>query len=232
MKVIYSGLESSGKSLRLAMKTEELRKRNARWRAVSGKSRPIYSNMKFSEMFERKCEASEVPVKYWQDLSELIEIENADVIMDEVGNYFDARGWGELSLDVRRWLTQAAKSGVEIYGSAQDFAQVDKAFRRLVNELYHIRKVIGSPRPSATKPPVVNVWGLCMVRELEPNGYDEEDFKKRSVFPSFFLIRKQFCDVFNTNQKIVKSKPAPFRHEVRLCELHGNGCNHERVMHL
>jgi len=232
MKVIYSGLESSGKSLRLAMKTEELRNRNARWRGISGKSRPIYSNMRFSDMFERKCEDAGVPIRYYQDLEDLIKIENADVVMDEVGNYFDARGWSELSLDVRRWLTQAAKSGVEIYGSAQDFAQVDKSFRRLVNELYHIRKVVGSPRPSATKPPVVRIWGLCMVRELEPNSYDEDDFKKRSIFPSVFFIRKRHCEVFNTNQKIVKSKPAPYRHITRYCELHGNGCNHERTTHV
>jgi len=230
MKIIWSGLESSGKSLQLARKVDELVYRNARYFIKNKKERPIYSNMIFSPKFEQFAKNMNVPILYWHDLAELIKIENADVLMDEVGNYFDARGWSELSLDVRRWLTQAAKCGVEIYGTAQDFAQVDIAFRRLVNELYHIRKIIGSGRPSATRPPIKRIWGICLVRELDPNGYDEKQFKVKSVIPGLFFIRRKYCDIFNTNQKIVRSKPAPYKHIEKECE--DPTCDFHKTLHL
>jgi len=216
-KIIATGLEGSGKSYWLAMRAEEVRARNVKWFLKSGQYRPIASNMKFSSSFEALCARDGIPVIYWKDLDELVELTDCDVIMDEVGNYFDSRGWADLNLDVRRWLTQGSKCGIEIYGAAQDFAQIDKAFRRLVKELYQIRKLVGSPRPSPRKPPVDKVWGVCMVRELDPNGYDEDKQKVASLFPSFFFLSKEVCDIFDTNQKIVKSKPPPLRKVVRVC---------------
>jgi len=218
-KVIYSGLESSGKSLKLAMKAEELLMRNKRWLKKSGTARPIISNLIFSQAFVERAESAGIKIEYWRNLDELIQYRDCDVLMDEIGNYFDSRSWTDLSLDVRSWLTQAAKCGVEIYGTAQDFAQVDKAFRRLVNELYHIRKVVGSPRPSATRPPVKAIWGVAMVRELESMGYDESKlaFNTKSIIPSIFFIRRKYCEIFDTNAKIAKSKPPPFRHVERSC---------------
>jgi len=158
MKVIFSGLESSGKSLKLAMTAVGIAQKNAKWKEKSGIVRPIYSNLKFKDEFEKYVvEELGIPIIYWQNIDELVLIENADVFIDEVGNYFDARMWADLSQDARRWLTQGAKTGVHLYGSAQDFAQVDKAFRRLVNHLFHIRKIIGSRRPSPTMPPVTKI---------------------------------------------------------------------------
>lgn len=230
-KVVYSGLEGSGKSLKLAKVSKSLVDRNAKWFKRSGKQRHIASNMLFSPEFEAYASSKNVPISYWQNLDELITMENCDVIIDELGNYFDSRGWEELSLDVRRWLTQGDKVGVEIYGSAQDFAQVDKAFRRLVKELYYIHKVIGSRRPSPTKPPVKKVWGLCMVRELEPMGYDEDKskFRSKSLIPSLFIIDKEACEIFDTNQKIIKSKPLPYKHVQRFCPI--EGCKFSKVIH-
>jgi len=165
-------------------------------------------------------------------------MENCDVIIDEVGNYFDSRMWADLSLDVRKWLTQGSKCGIEIYGSAQDFAQVDKSFRRLVNALYDIRKLFGSRRPAATKPPVKRIWGLCLARELDPQGYDED--KKAfngSFIPIPFLIRRKDCEIFDTKQKIGRSEYPALRHEVRRCQHHeasgGDGsCTFCKVVHI
>lgn len=233
MKVIYSGLESSGKSLQLAMKVEELVDRNARWNKITGASRPIVSNMQFSSTFELYAKKKNVVLKYWQNLDELVQIEGADIICDEVGNYFDSRLWADLSLDVRRWLTQGAKRGIEFYGAAQDFAQVDLSFRRLVQpgDLYLITKVIGSRRPTATKPPVKYVWGLCMVQSLNPQGYKEDKKKFESTgIPNFFFIRKEYCQIFNTQQKIVRSAPPPLHHLDRACER--NDCSFHKIQHV
>jgi len=221
MKYIVSGLESSGKSLLLASMVADIAQRNYKWLKKSGLVRPIYTNLQFSDDFTSYCQDElGIPIKYWSNLDELILLSNCDVIMDEVGNYFDSRMWADLSLDVRRWLTQGAKTGIEIYGSAQDFAQVDKAFRRLVNVLLHVTKVVGSPRPSATKPPVRFIWGLCMKRDLNPRAYDEDNKQPASSFalPTFFLIQRKYCEMFDTTQKILRSKPTALRHEERFCD--------------
>lgn len=233
MKKIYSGIESSGKSLKLGMVAGKIAYRNAKWKKQTGITRPIVSNLKFSDDFYfHVTKELGIPIGYWETLNELLTCHDCDVICDEVGNYFDARGWQDLSLDVRRWLTQGAKMGIEFYGSAQDFAQVDKAFRRLCNELYLITKVIGSPRPSATRPPVKNIWGLCMVQELDPNSYNEDKKKFVGTFniPSFFFIQRKYCEIFDTGQQIKRGRGVPLKHEERFCEQ--PNCDFHKVVHL
>lgn len=233
MKIIYSGLESSGKSLRLAKVVSDIAERNGKWMKKTGIARPIVSNIIFSkEFFDHVVLDLKIPITYWNNLDELIKYENADIIIDEVGTYFDSRLWSDLSLDVRRWLTQGAKTGIEIYGSAQDFAQVDLAFRRLVNHLYHITKLVGSPRPSATRPPVKYIWGLCSMRELNPREYkeDKKSFDKTAIFPSFFFIERIYCEIFDTTQKILRSKPQPYKHVERDCEL--ENCSFHKLIHV
>lgn len=233
MKIIFSGLESSGKSLRLAKVTADLVYRNSKWFAKSGIRRPIISNLRFSEAFEKwAVNEMHVPIRYWENLDDLIQYDNVDIIIDEVGTYFDSRLWSDLSLDVRRWLTQGAKSGIEIYGSAQDFAQVDLAFRRLVNHLFHITKLIGSGRPSPTKPPIKRIWGLCSIRELNPREYkeDKKSFDTTQLFPSFFLIQRDHCEIFDTTQKILRSAPPQLKHVERECEL--ENCGYHKIVHV
>lgn len=235
MKVVFSGLESQGKSLKLAMVAADLLLRNHVWLKKSGVVRPIISNLKFSEEFEKYASDLGIPIKYWVNLDDLVKYEQADIIIDEIGNYFDSRFWQDLSLDVRRWITQGAKCGIEMYGSAQDFAQVDKAFRRLVNSLYEVSKVIGSPRPSPTKPPIKRIWGLCMIKELDPRAYKEDDkrvvtsFGSKIALPRFFFIERRYCEIFDTTQKIERGRYPKLRHEERDCEL--DSCSFHKVFH-
>lgn len=229
MKVVYTGLESSGKSLALAMKVEDILNRNSKWLKKSGIARSIVSNIAFSEIFMRKAEIAGIPVKLWENLDDLITHKNCDVFIDELGTYFDSRSWASLSLDTRRWIAQGAKSGIEIYAAAQDFSQIDIAFRRLTNEVFHIIKLLGSPRPSATRPPVRFIWGLCVKWELDPRSFknDQAEMKLAWIFPSIFFIRKYFCDLFDTTQFLKRSKPEHFKHSVRVCP----DCGFEKVIH-
>jgi len=231
MKIVYTGLESSGKSLKLAMDAVWVLKRNIRWKKLTGIARPICSNMKFSEHFLQHATEEGIPIREWSDLEELCETNNADIFIDEIGTYFDARLWPELSQDVRRWVAQGAKSGIEIYGAAQDFAQVDISYRRLVNELYLIQKIFGSRRPAATKPPVKHIWGVCIVHAMNPRRYQElnPEFIKQGIIPKFFFIRREYCEVFDTGQLIRRSAPMPFKHVERICQ--DPNCNFSRVSH-
>lgn len=217
MKVVYSGLEDSGKSLKLARVASDVLYRNAAWQRLTGVPRPIISNIAFSQSFLDVAKEEGVEVRYWKDLSELVVLTDADVFIDEVGTYFDSRMWESLSLDIRRWLAQSSKMGVDIYGTAQDFAQVDKSFRRLCNSLFLIRKVMGSNRPSKSKPPVKRVWGLCSVTELDPESYEEDDKRAMWSIPSFFVISKRYTSIFDTQQRIAESAPPPLKKIVRVC---------------
>jgi len=225
-KTIFSGAEDSGKSYMLAETCMKLADRNAAWLKLTGIPRPIVSNLRFSPWFVEELESMGIPIRYWQDLEELEDLKECDLIIDEVGTYFDSRGFKDLPLSIRLWLAQASKMGCDIYGSAQDFAQVDVSFRRLVAStgggLFHITKLIGSDRPAATKPPVKRIWGVCTMRELDPVAYDEESKKfSGSAWPKIFFLRAAVCRVFDTTARIPKSSPPPYKHIARRCTVPG-----------
>lgn len=254
MKIIYSGLESSGKSLKLAMIASNIAYRNSAWLKKQREDkeklspedylkkyeretivpRPIISNLIFSQDFyDHVTKELEIPIIYWEKIEELIEYENGDVFWDEVGNYLDAQKWSLLSSDVKKWLTQGAKVGIEIYGSSQDFAQVDKSFRRLTNHLFHITKLFGSRRPANTKPPVKRIWGVCWVREMNPSSYKEDNKEiKGGTFEigSFFPIEKKYCKIFDTTQKIKKENLVFLRHIQVKCS--DPNCTFHTVKHI
>jgi len=231
-KLIWTGLEDSGKTYMLAVASVRIAKRNAKWQEKTGIYRPIISNIPYSVEFLELCKTLRVPVENWKDIEELPKLSDrwpggGDIFIDEVGTYFDARTFKDLPLDIRLWLAQASKMGWDMYGAAQDFAQVDIAFRRLTNQLFYVRKIAGSRRPAPSKPSIPFIWGLCTIREMDPVGYDEKmmAFNQKSVFPWPFLIRKDYCGIFDTNKRIPKSAPPPFKHIARKCEV--DGCNLE-----
>jgi len=235
-KVIWAGAEDAGKSYKLAEMSGILVERNAKWIEAGLPPRPIRSNLEFKPWFEKFAAERYVPIIYWRDIEEWVTFAHCDMICDEIGAYLDSRTFKDLPLDVRLWLAQASKLGVDIYGTAQDFAQVDLSFRRLVvgqtNALYMISKLIGSARPDITRPPVKRVWGIGMQRELDPVAYDEQSkkFSNNSVFPSFFMYHKEICDIFDTTKRIAKTKPPPYKHIERECG--DPDCEFHRITHV
>lgn len=228
MKTIYTGIESSGKSLMLARICQDIVKRNSKWYKKTGLQRPIYSNIPFSPHFITYAEENNVPIFLWHNLEDVIYNQECDVIIDEILKYFDSRNWSNLSLDAKHWLTQGAKSGVHVYGSAQDFSQVDKSFRLLVNKLYVITKIIGSARPMKTAPSSKYIWGVCMSRMVKPSSFKGDNNTLELIgFPSFFMIDKKDCSIFDTNAKIMPSESLPLKHVARWCEI----CKKYEVKH-
>lgn len=214
MKLVYTGVESSGKSLRLAMIAQDIVIRNGKWKDKSGKMRPILSNMKFSDKFEEFAKSYGIEIIYWEDLDVLMQYRDCDVFIDEIGNYFDARLWENLSTDVRSWVRQTAKLGVEMYCAAQDFGQIDKSFRLLTNQVFQITKWVGSRRPSNTRPPIKHIWGVCTEWEIDVKSYkgNEPEMKKAFWFPSVFFIERHYCDIFDTLQRIKPTTRVRKRH--------------------
>lgn len=228
MIVIFSGLPGSGKSLKLGQTTIDILYRNQRWFEKTGIRRPVYTNLKLGPAVEEHFKEY---IVYWTDLRQLTKLRDADVLIDEVATYFDARLWETLSLEMRRWLSQHRKFGIEIYGTTQDFAQVDKAFRRLTSNLLYLTKLFGSGDISPTKPAPKYIWGMSAVRELDPTVYDEQKSKFAPTgIPRFMFITRERTEVFDTRAEVALSSALPLKHIDRVCEM--PSCTFHKTQHV
>jgi len=224
------GLPSQGKSLLSAKTVLELLERNKRWQKKSGIQRKVMSNMPFSEELMAKWEGW---IGYWKTLEEVIALPDVDVIFDEVANQFDARNWLNLPSGVKEWLRHHEKDGIEIYANTQHFEAVDVQFRRLVNRLIVVQKLIGSGRSSATKPPIRRPWGVIWATPHDPKTYSFQKDTGEKVnsriglgFP-FFITRK-LVDIYNTRYKIKGDTETTYRHITKKCST----CGYARDVHI
>jgi len=242
MIAIFSGLPGSGKSLKLGQTVVDLLYRNRRLYERASKvyeangrqeilrpvKRLVYTNLKMATAVEAEFSGY---ILYWTDLRQLTSLRDVDVIIDEVATYFDARLWETLSLEMRRWLSQHRKFGIEIYGTTQDFAQVDKAFRRLTSHLLYLSKLMGSGDISPTKPVPKYIWGVTLVQELDPTTYDEQKSKfASSGLPRFMFITRARTSVFDTRAEVKLSSALPLKHIDRECER--ADCPFHKVQHV
>jgi len=227
-KTIYIGIESSGKSLSLARDIKRIIIRNSKYNKITGRSRAIVSNLRFTKEVEQWAKHVGVEIKYWRDLEELTYLNDCDIIIDEIGNYFDSRRWAELSIDVRKWVSQSAKAGIEMYGTSQRFGQIELSFRGLVDNLQKVTKVIGSPRPTPTRPPVTMIFGICTVRRVNPLSFkDDSPMGEAEGFPSFFFIAEEDTKLYDTRQIIEVTDLPAYRHQVRKCST----CDFVKIIH-
>lgn len=222
---IYTGKPGSGKTAGLAKKLLEVAERNVRWKKKTGKTRFIYSNTKITKKYEEKYKDF---LKYWSEPRELTPLLDSDVFWDEMPAHLDATAWADMSFELKRWLQQHRKRGVEIWGTAQSFSQVDISARRLVSTLKWLSKKMGSPDPSPTSPPLKHIWGWGIARDVDPIDFDED--KPTFIgLPSFYLISRSLCETFDTRQDITVGEYPPMRHMFRVCER--PGCKFVRVTH-
>jgi len=228
MIVIFTGLPGSGKSYKLGRTVVDVLYRNKKLHEKGGVQRIVWTNLQLSEKVEREFAGY---FKYWTELKQLTPLRDVDVVIDEVGSYFDSRLWETLSLEMRRWLNQHRKFGVDIYGTAQDFAQIDKAFRRLTSDLLYLSKIAGSRDISATKPPPRWIWGIALVRHLDPTVYDEQKSKFASGgLPAFMLISRAGTEIFDTRAEVQLSSALPLKHIEKECEK--AGCGFRKTVHV
>jgi len=228
MIVIFSGLPGSGKSYKLGQTAIEVLYRNQKFFNKTGVRRLLYTNLKLSSAVEEEFKGF---IEYYTELRQLTPLRDCDVLIDEVATYFDARLWETLSLEMRRWLAQHRKFGIEIYGTSQDFAQVDKAFRRLTSDLLYLTKLMGSRDISATKPAPRFVWGLVFYRHLDPTVYDEQKSKfAANGLPIPMLINKSGTQLFDTRAEVKLSSALPMKHIQKVCEL--PACSFHKTIHV
>lgn len=218
-KIIWAGKEGSGKSLKMAHTANIVLGDNIYWCKITGIPRPIYTNIIFSDEFKARALKGGIPVIEWKNLKKLVGVSGADIFIDEIGIYFDSRLWADLPLAVRHWIAQCDKNGVNLYGTAQGFDQVEKSFRRLVTKLYLCRKLVGSSRPHVSYPVIKFPWGLFFTRDVEPTGYkaDSVDIKAYGMPHPFFLHKSDY-GVYSTNQRVDYEIEHIVEHILQKCE--------------
>jgi len=224
MKQVWTGIESSGKSLQLSKRAEEVLLRNIAWLKATGIPRTMAFNSPMSPAFIRRIEKAGIKYLFYKNLDEILHLTETDVFMDELIKFFPASGSTSLSNEQLHFITQGAKSGVNLYAASQDLSQVHKQLRLLVNEVYVVSKIIGSRRPMKTAPPVKRIWGICFMREVLPQSFKGDSVSMETVgFPHLFLIRRVDTDRFDTSYKIpLSSLPVKrLRKQVEVCDEDG-----------
>jgi len=238
MITIYEGLPGAGKSVTTAKHAISLIYRNLKWYKRSGIKRKIYSNIRFNDQIVKQIleyypeTRDMIPsdfVSYWVDPEELVTLRDVDVIWDEVATHLDATQWANVPLELKRWLQQHRKFGIEIIGNTQVFPQIDISMRRLTAEVITLYKAAGSRDPSPTTPPVTHVWGLILGYGVDPQTYDENNKKVITLFPTVTWISKTYTDFFDTRQEIKMGIYPPLRHIERHCI--DPECSFHRVTH-
>lgn len=222
---IIEGAPGQGKSLYSARIILFLLERNKKWFNRSGIRRMVCVNLKLSEQVEK--EHGEF-LRYWSDISELCTMRDCDIVWDEIATEIDSRNWVNLSQEVKRFLSQYRKRGVDIYANTQDFSMVDVRARLMITKVLTLSKVIGSADISATKPKPKRIWGLIFIREVENWRELNPEKKQYSLFGfSMFFITKKLVSMYDTTQDIVNSKKSFFAHNIKHCV----DCNFEKVVH-
>lgn len=224
-KVIFTGIESSGKSLLLSRQAERVRVRNKFWYKQVKVKRIMAFNSPMSQAFIDKVNEFSFYL-FFKDLDEIIYLQEADIFIDEVVKFFPS-SVNSLTNEQLHFITQGAKSGICLWGASQDFSQVHKQFRRLVNQVFLVKKIIGSSRPMKTAPPVSLVWGICSKTPVDPKSFKGDDSSmveiKSGFTLNFFFILKKDIERFDTSYKIPLSKlpRKKLRKQVEFCEEDG-----------
>lgn len=221
---IVEGPPGQGKSLYTAKITKWLLNRNLKWHKQGNPIRQIWSNLKFSPELENRFPGF---IYYWTDSKQLCELRDVDIIWDEIATELDARNFANLSTELKRFLSQYRKRGVDIYANTQDFSMIDARARLMISGVKTLTKFIGSSDISTTKPPPKRIWGLIVVRQVINFRETAPEKKVYNIIPEFFFIEKELVEMYDTRQDIALGKPPPLTHEERHCPI----CEHTKIIH-
>lgn len=223
---IIEGSPGQGKSLYTAKKTEWLCERNKKWFLKTGIIRQVWSNLKFSEEFEIR---NNEYIRYWSDPKQICKLRDCDIIWDEIATELDSRNFANLTAELKRFLSQYRKRGIDIFANTQDFSMIDARARLMISNVKTLYKIAGSEDISTTKPKPKRIWGIIAIRDVENFRETEPEKKKYGLIPSFFFITKQLISLYDTTQDIPQGEHPTLHHEVRKCE--DPNCGFTKTIH-
>jgi len=151
------------------------------------------------------------------------------LVLDELSILLDAQSWESLPNEVKFILRQHRKFGVNVYGFSQSVKDINVVYRRLVQHLYTIKKLL----VIKTRWP----WGFFWIREWDSDDVDKDKQERTPL--SIFSYPPELCLVdpwvfkcmdswalFELRNKGLRV----MEHVTHVCE--DKNCTHSRVVHV
>jgi len=216
---ITQALPGNGKTLLAAELLIKLLRRNIHQfeNGIVKERRRVAANIVVNP--ELKREFSDYIVE-WDGLDDLVKLRGADVIFDDMGTVLDAQRWADVPEDTKRWFRWHEHYGCDVYGNCQEFKDLANVVRKLTVSLTHLNKIMGSRRPHPTRPPVKKPWGIILSRPMKidtsERPMDERHYEHVFTY-RLKMIRKKYCDVYDTTQDMKELNYPPLIHVEREC---------------
>lgn len=270
LTTLYFGDRSAGKTLHQAKEARKI----LRWLQWLYHKHPklphaiVYSVQKFSEKFEKEYLGDYL--YYWTDVDELQHcprkkcwkgkkkhrLHDAYIIFDDMSTILPPMHWQLVPNWLKKMFYQQAHFGIHILGSLVDPFVVVSDFRKCVDMAFRFRKIIGSKRPEAAKPPIKRIWGLYSRRKItgkdlwkygDPSDNDvqlilaQEEQKAKitggivsDIFrhAGWYRIKKEDCEIYDTLQDVPEYQAKGFAHsELKCIDPDHPDCGYKKVYH-
>lgn len=168
----YTGLPGHGKTYNM---TKEA------YNKAFVRGRDIYANYKlnFPEIKNRKGKVISGQVHYFKELSELTNVRNALILIDEAGIYLPSQAWRDIPFEFMRQLRQHRHDGLDLWYTAQDLGDVVTYLRRITQYEHSFSKV----------------WHFTFKRTINPRS------KEKYSFDIYHFSKKYFA-FYDTTENV------------------------------
>jgi len=225
----------SGKSLTLAKKIIScLRESIKIEKKYHMPIREIWVNIPIREDIMKKYQDR---LHYWENPFEMIFKDypynrilrrDFDCFIDELAGYLAADKWRECPEQIRKFFARHRKRGIRIFGNTQDYMMLDINARRMATEVYKVRKLIGSPDPSPTLPPIKHIWGIIITRQVDKRSVEQDVLKAEAVgWPEITWIGRDLTDFYDMTREVIDMEEPELVHKMRRCKI----CGQEHIYH-
>lgn len=216
---VYTGLPSAGKNTMLSFIAFNVLRNNYKQWKKTGYKRKLCVDFTLNE---KKIAPYRELVEYFNGVNEMETWRDADIFFGELALDFDAHHWESTPRSIKKYLRLHRHYRVNIWGCAQDFTTVDISFRRLVNNLYYLHRILGSreplPTPLAVKlkrRPLRFLFTLERGVDRALWGVEKEHYEFISTTPRLFWGSD--FDLFDTHEDVADKALPPLRKIVRVC---------------
>lgn len=134
-------------------------------------------------------------IHYFEEISELLEIREGIILIDEAQELFEARNWENLPYEFSNKLRQHRKHSLDLYATTQNVGTIDKNYRRLVQRWFHTTDIfafLAKRNPS--------FWSIHKVEEKDIDELygNPEDEAVSTIRTRYFFIHKWTRRLYDT----------------------------------
>lgn len=133
-------------------------------------------------------------IVYFQNILEIMEVEDGLVLFDEAQVLFNARNWESLPSEFQYKLQQSRKHNIDLFCTAQNLGTIDITYRRLIHQWFHCERgwTIGND-------PVLFGFFRIHIKDVDQLFNQVDDLKVENVSTKTFIIHKwkpRYYDTF------------------------------------